>query len=1166
MANASAHSVGLPTDSNPNIRQRIAATPDYDVWVAASAGSGKTKVLTDRVLRLLLPDPAGRWGGAAPHKILCITFTKAAAALMAIRVQNKLGEWAVMDEPALYEDLEKLLGEPPTENVLSAARKLFSTVLDVAGGLSIMTIHSFCQSTLGRFAIESGVTPGFTVLDESSANDMLRQIVDDFIRTIESGNNKALEPVFARIATYMDMDKLRETLLAAMSKTREVTEFLLSCGKQGIRDTIIEHLGYNPNLKAHDYMSQFLSEISNEDLLYVAKTLGTAADTYKKSGQKLAEWLVLSTAERGTNITMFRDALFTKEMGIRSIGKKLEASNPEVMEKISKAAELYLILQDNLAVLRQAEQTSDLMAIVDICLTRYTSRKKERNALDFNDLILKTRTLLESQNLEWVHYKMDEGIDHILVDEAQDTNAHQWEIIRRLSDEFLSGHGQDTRRRSLFVVGDEKQSIFSFHGADPEAFQTMRDFFAKRSEEANREFRPVSLETSFRSTRPVLQLVDSVFKNADLTSRLGLPSGQTLTHYSYRDKAAGLVELWDPIIHEKADNKNKPIQWELPPVSLDQMGRAQGQQAQTNTSPNTSPLAGKIAQTIWGWMESKEILKSEGRPIEPRDILVLVRSRTPFVGDLVRQLKLRGIPVSGVDRMKLTDQIAIMDCLALAKFAKYPEDDLSLACLLRSPFIRLSEDDLMQLALGRSGSLWDSLQATGSPVIVQWLRQAIYKARTSKPFDFFDDILNGVCPFDGQKSGWGAFATCLGADCIDPLDEFLSYCLSKEADGVFSVEELVVQIEKSELVIKRDTESNDKDSPNQVRIMTVHASKGLEAPIVFLPDTLSIPKKAKIGALQWIKAAGYTPDIPLWAASSGDGCNIYQGLKDAAYYSTMSEHLRLLYVALTRPQDRLYIMGETTSPNINELSWYHLVSTAFKALPDAKPVAAGLRIETEQVGDKEKKKQKADSKVIKTQLPDWVFATIEEDKIPLPITIQPSRLGGEDQDRALSPLGTATHHRFKRGNITHKLFQILPDIPLSNRRTAAENFLNRQGQDLSPEIRADILDETLKILNDPVFADVFGEDSLAEVPVSGDMGDGRMISGQIDRLVIGHKRIVIVDFKTNRPSPRDQNDIPLAYINQLKAYKTALSRIYPDREIVCALLWTDQPLLMPVSV
>lgn len=1160
-------SVSLPEPPNPNIPQREAATPDYDVWVAASAGSGKTKVLTDRVLRLLLPDPKGRWVGADPHRILCITFTKAAAAQMALRIQKKLADWSVMSDEELHKDLSALsnetIAEEQMQGLMEAARKLFSTVIDVTGGLSIMTIHSFCQSVLGRFAIEAGVTPGFSVMDETVAHELLRQIVDDLIRESGATKDESIRAAFVRMATYMDLDKLRETLLAGLDKSREFASFLKSCGNddQKIRAHLLENLGCPVSLSQEDLYDDFFNRISEEHLRHIAKTLATGSDKFKKSGQLLADWLALDRKNRQSRMELFVGALFTQTGKVKDIGTKIPEAHPELPGLIATVVDLYSELEDKLAILRQVGQTTDLLKIIGICLSRYSEGKRKRNALDFNDLILKTRNLLETQSLEWVQYKLDEGIDHILVDEAQDTNSHQWAIVRCLSDEFLSGTGNDKRHRSLFVVGDEKQSIFSFHGADPKAFREMRDFFAARSQDAQRDFRPVHLETSFRSTIPVLRLVDCVFEDPRLSIRLGLKADQKLVHYSYRPKSSGLVEIWPPLIKEKADNKGKEAKWVLPSVSE---GQGQGE---SEMSGGGSPLARQIAQTIWGWLQKGEILKSEDRKIEPRDILVLVRSRTVFVPDLVRQLKLRGIPVSGADRMKLTDQIAIMDCLALARFARLPGDDLSLACLLKSPFIRITEEELMGLALGRQGTLWDAVQAKCPPAIVQWLEKAIELAKTQKPFDFFDDFLNQLCPFGGPEiaaSGWQAFSKCLGADCLDPLDEFLTYCLSQEAEGIYSLEELITQISKSDITIKRDAESDDKSGPNQIRIMTVHASKGLEAPIVFLPDTMTEPSRRKIPPLQWLGESEKGVKSPLWSAGGGS-CKRYQELKEEAYFDMASEHLRLLYVALTRPQDRLYIMGEASSSKIPELSWYALAKSAFLKIPETTLDGEILRYESAQGSKVEKKYDQDQSGSGEPPIPDWVNQPAISDEVTRPRILRPSRLADEDEIIS-SPLDKVSGHRFRRGILTHKLFEVLPDIPVEKREVAARAFLDRSARDVPQQIRTEIMIETLKVLNDPVFADVFGEGSLSEVPVTGDLGNGQMVSGQIDRIVIKHNKILIVDYKTNRPSPKAEKDIPKSYILQLKAYKTAISRIYPDRDIRCALLWTDQSVLMPVEL
>lgn len=1150
---------------DPNIPQRAATIPEHDVWVAASAGSGKTKVLTDRVLRLLLPDPEGRWAGTAPHRILCITFTKAAAALMAIRVQKILGEWAVMEGGKLRTELKNLLGQEPNDKMITAARTLFAKVLDSPSGLSIMTIHSFCQSILGRFALEAGVTPGFQVMEEAKAHELLRHIVDDCVAGVTEGDMPLeFQKSFCRIATYMDYDSFRDTLLTMIGHSRELMQFIDGCPtSEAMRDVLSATLDLGANTTRDDVFADFLDDIKQIDMLNICRLLATGAKTYAGFGDAIATWLALKTPEKQKEqISTLENALLTKKKEIRSIGTKLEEAHPEMHQDFISCAEKYLNYLDRLAVINQVEQTSDVLQIVSFCLAQFAKIKKDRNVLDFNDLILKTRALLESGNLLWVHFKLDEGIDHILVDEAQDTNRHQWEIIRLLSQEFQAGLGDTNRQRSLFVVGDEKQSIFSFHGADPTAFHKMRDYFKKRSENAGRIFSSIHLETSFRSAEPILELVDNVFERHDLRQSLGLPTTHTLTHYAFHGKMAGLVELWDADSTEKT-KKNENYEWVLPATQLNEI--------EQNESTSSFSLAKKIADTISGWLTTKEKLESEGRPIEPRDILILVRTRTGFVADVVRQLKMKGVPVSGVDRMKLTNQIAVMDCMALARFALFPDDDLSLACLLRSPFIRISEDELMGYALGRGHqSLYEALRQKAPAHTINWLQNIIIKAQSQKPFDFFDTILNESCPYQHSQnlSGWKAFTTCLGADSVDPLDEFLSYCLLQEDNAVFSLEEFLVQLQSSDIEIKRDNEGGGENSINQVRIMTVHASKGLEAPIVFLPDTESVPSKGKIDRLQWIKQDGNMPDIPLWAVSKKEASTIYQNLAEKAYEAAMDEHMRLLYVALTRPRERLYVAREGKSEKINDASWYAIIKQGFEKLPFENKEGV-MRYHKSSAEESKKKEQAQSTNSNAETFPDFLKLASTQTIDITTRQITPSRLEAMDK----SPLNTRfmmerTEQKkaILRGNVTHKLFEILPDIQPDKRRDMARHFIDKFGDRLDKSIRDDILTETMAIIEDSIFADIFGANSMAEVPVSGDMGDGTIINGQIDRLVIRDDVILIVDFKTNRPSPTAENDVPESYKKQLKAYKTAMSRLYPARTIKCALLWTDKPFLMPIEV
>lgn len=1167
-----------PQSPDPNIDQRAASNPDVDVWVSASAGSGKTKVLTDRVLRLLLPDPDNRYSGAKPHKILCITFTKAAAAEMALRVQKRLAEWAMMDEDALREDLkEKLLGFAPPQHMMDAARRLFSEVLDVPNGLAIMTIHSFCQSILGRFPIEAGVTPQFQVMDEAKADDALSKVVTDTIRHLQTGaGDTDFRESFERLAIYKDIESLQDILQKLLSDTWRLKGFL---GRHASRESILAKLfvclDISADTNAAVIWQKSMEYLNIPNVLHIAKTLGTAKGVNDQNvAQDLATWLAVPEDKRQESFYLLKEAFFTKKNTPRKINSATK--DPALQAQIDDIIHVIAAYEEQFALLTQAQQTADLLTITAYCLDKYEQRKHDLNTLDFSDLIIRTRQLLESQHLEWVHYKLDEGIDHILVDEAQDTNTHQWEIVRLLSEEFQAGAGREIdqgkgRPRSLFVVGDEKQSIFSFHGADPEAFQKMQAFFHKRSVDAGRAFQSVRLETSFRTTRPLLQLVDSVFAPPNMAAYLGLAPDYQLVHYSKRPKDAGRAECWDLGARTKQDKDKGPAVWKLPPVSQED--------SQENNSGrgSTSSLAMQMALHIAGLLNGKEKLLSENRNIEPRDMLVLVRTRSAFVGELVRHLKRLNIPVSGVDRMKLNDQIAIMDCLALAKFARFPKDDLSLACVLRSPFIRMSEDELMALSLGRQGSLWDAVQHSGRTPVIRWLQRVIARASLKKPFEFFDEILNEAAPRSEFISCWQAFAQDLGQDCRDPLEEFLGHCLRAEADGVFGLEEFLVSFQKKAIEIKRDVEGNDKDTQNQVRIMTVHASKGLEAPIVFLPDTVGYPSRGKLDTLQWLESREGSA-FPLWSVGPKSLCQVYIAAKDKQFQKAIAEYHRLLYVALTRARDRLYIMGEQKlrgEPNPD--CWYHAIVKGFTHLgAESDGMSAKRILESKQAEPVAVKTEKI-AIYTPAVIPAWLHAPPASVDVATIHIINPSRLGNESgregegdgasgREPIMSPIYQRDTHRFLRGNLSHRLFEILPDIPAALRENVGQKYLERLGSGLEAAIRADILREVLVILNDPVFAHVFGPNSRAEVPISGPMGKGQVINGQIDRLVVTDTHVLVVDFKTNRPSPNDQSQIPKAYRAQLAAYKGALQLIYPEKIILCALLWTDKPLLMPIEI
>lgn len=1144
--------------SEASSRQAVAATPQYDIWVEASAGSGKTKVLTDRVLRLLLPNADGAWPGCAPHRILCITYTKSAAAQMALRLQKRLGKWAMMPEKDLQKELLDLTGAPPSSAMITTARELFTRVLDTPNGMSIMTIHSFCQSVLGRFPLEAGVTPGFKILDEQSSAELLRSSVVQFLDDIDSGARPDLEKALNRISLAINLDRLKELILSLVSEPFRLEQFINSIGSpDNIKAHLIKSLGFSSATTPETLRAEFSQSTPDQSLRTLAGKLDGTNQTNTKFAAAIYAWLSAQPEQRTSLFDEYKDTFLKKDFEIRSL-RSFGDKEPEAYEFFLKEAERILVYLDQIKSLNQVYDTEALVRLAYETLQTYKRRKREKNGLDFGDLIRMTRRLLEERGQEWVHYKLDEGIDHILVDEAQDTNEHQWEIISALSREFQSGWGRETERpRSLFVVGDKKQSIYSFQGADPDEFARRRNYFNKRSGDAGRDFRTIILDTSFRTTPPVLNIVDETFRSPELSAKIGMERDAVLAHFSGRTNSAGRVELWDISAPATSDEKTTSSGWILPFSKAGEQKREE---------KPTEKLAAQLAWHIKNMIDKGEILPSTGRPLEARDIMILVRTRTgALISNLIRHLKLLGVNVSGEDRIKLMDQIAVQDCLALARFARLTSDNLSLACALKSPFIRLSEDELMELALGRNKdeTLWQRVRASRHKEVITWLEKIIRNASTQTPFRFFEEILSCPCPYDSNGSARRSFATLLGPDCIDPLDEFLFYCQSSGQNGVTTLEDLIVHLEKNTVEIKREKEESDHKGPDQVTIMTVHASKGLEAPVVILPDTTSMPRNSNNTDVLWLPAVrGEETGVPLWAAKKGDAGSLYKEQANQVKERAYNEYLRLLYVALTRAKDHLIITGEYKK-KAQEGRWYDLIKSALEARPETKRVKDHLVYETSE-NITHKKIASSDKDEHDKSVPEWLTTPPKTSSEVLRF-VQPSLLGTKG-DAALSPIQSKDQFRFERGIITHRLFQFLPELPLDGRKDAATRFLERSATSLPEAIRASIISEVFQVLEDPVFADVFGPGSLSEVAITGNIGSGQILSGQIDRLIIKPDRILIVDFKSNRPSPKSQQEIPQKYREQLKAYKQAISMAYPDTPIETALLWTDRAILMPIAL
>jgi ATP-dependent helicase/nuclease subunit A len=1179
---------GAAVDAAATAAQRRALRPAESVWVAASAGTGKTKVLIDRLLALMLD-------GADPARLLCLTFTRAAAAEMANRVNQRLSAWTTMPPGALEGELVELTGRFPQEYEIARARQLFARVLDVPGGAKIATIHAFCQSLLRRFSLEAGVPPEFAVIDERSAGEALAEAAAAVINAARAEGGDPLLPSFRPkrsgepesrgnagvrghdenaglaeaigvVAGYMAEERFVE-LLGQIAAEREKLRKALDAGEAALRRRLCARLAVPHDLTRDGLVAAFCAHGAADEpgLRRAVAALAAGSDRDRERGAMIGRWCAVIAAQRPELLDKYLKVFLTDKGEIRQnlITKSavVKAGDGDPCGALQAEAERALRFTIERAGIAVAEATIALARLGGALLDAYERHKRLHGLLDYDDLVTKALALLRRPGVAaWVLFKLDGGLDHILIDEAQDTNPEQWEVVAALAEEFFAGEGAGGAGRpgrTIFAVGDAKQSIYSFQRADPREFARMRRHFEARVIAAKQEWTVVPLEISFRATEPLLAAVDAVFRQpeaADGVAALdggGVVVAAPIRHVASRVGQAGLVELWPPV----------PAELEEPDATITTAAAAPRRIAEPRTR-----LAGAIAATIALWLKRGERLDARGRALRPGDVMVLVRRRNAFVGDLLRALKDQGVPVAGADRLALARELAVRDLVALGRFLLLPEDDLTLATVLKGPLFGFSEDALFRLAYGRGeASLWQRLRRLASEDLImraaaERLAGLLARADFAPPFELYAEIL-------GAGGGRRAMLERLGPEAADPIEEFLAQALLYEREHVPSLQGFLRWLVAGDIEVKRDFGERLRD---EVRIMTVHGAKGLEAPVVFLPDTLQLPDRGS--PLIWSEADG----LPLWRPRGDFAAPFYVGERAALRRRQLQEYRRLLYVALTRAQDRLYVCGwQTQRPAREALSWHGLCAAGWAAIAapfafDTRPLIGerdgwqgeGLRLVGAQtalpVGDRQVFAEAPASGRVSA----WVAAPPPPEPSP-PKPLLPSRPSGPEP-ATLSPLAVAGRDRFKRGLIVHRLLQSLPELPPDERETAARRFLALPVHSLAADEQAEIAAEVLAVLGDPRLAELWGENSRAEVPVVGLIGE-HALSGQIDRLVVTSERVLIVDFKTVRPAPASEDAVPTLYLQQLATYQAALGRIYRDHRIDCAILWTDGPLLLPIS-
>ncbi len=1142
--------------------QARASNPDVSAFVAANAGSGKTHVLVSRVIRLLL-------NNVPPEKILCITFTKAAASNMAQRVFETLGRWVRLPDADLDAAIRAVGAPKPNAETRIRARKLFAAALETPGGLKVQTIHALCTRLLQQFPFEANVPARFAVLDDRDQNEMMERanlsVLLEASANPASRAGRALDIAMATAADMTFKDVVREACLSrdhfmawsdsagsidiAMAQVARTLGIGLDERIANVERDIVD----GPNLPRSEWqaVAAALDGGSPADLAQAERF--RTAGSLTGPAQVDAYLYIFLTESKGT--IGLRKTLMTKPLGKlhSALAVRLDAEQARVFQ-----------LDEKRRAIIQRDRTEALLVIAGSVAANYRREKLERGLLDYDDLIAKTDDLLNRVSAGWVHFKLDRGIDHVLIDEAQDTSPRQWDIIERLTSEFTSGAGaRDGVKRTIFAVGDEKQSIFSFQGAAPREFDSRRREMKARFEDAQLTFESVEFKHSFRSGWTILQSVDHVFRDAAIYKSIHAVENDYPVHHALGDAAPALVDLWE---------------LERPADRLDVKGWTAALDAVSEADPEVR-LAQRVRDEIVALIKAGTMTGPLGnrKPLSYGDVLILVRRRGKAFDAIIQALKHAGIPVAGADRLKLTEHIAVIDLMNLADALLLPRDDLALAVALKSPLFGLTDDDLLTIAPHRKGTLRDALTGHAAAndkfnAALKRLKDCEEKFANTTPFTFYAWLLGG-------DRGRARILRRLGPEAVDALDEFLELALSYERKAPASLQGFMAWLRAADTEVKRDMEI----ARDEVRVMTVHGAKGLEASVVFLVDTTTSPsdsQRVNLIRMPQGNAAPNAPGVVLWAGKKADDLAPVATARAIMKEETEDEYRRLLYVAMTRAADRL-IVGGVLPGNVKAVrpnSWYDLIGkgldTSDLQLNEIETTHGPVkRYSRREDVDPPAPSVPSQPHPVATELPAWLQRPAPRD-VPADVLLRPSDSSDNDaESRAVitDESRIARERALRRGTLVHRLLQSLPDLPSEKRAAAASAFLARNAEKLfRPPERDALAQQVIALIETPGFAPLFAEGSRAEVSIAGRVARrGRppaLVSGQIDRLVVTRDDVLIVDYKTNHAPPRLAAEAPQAYVRQLALYRDVLQRLYPGRPVRCALLWTETAAMMEIPV
>lgn len=1119
--------------------QQAAVIPEANVWLSASAGSGKTQVLSARVIRLLL-------AGAKPEEILCLTFTKAAAAEMAERINRKLAGWVQMKDGLLAAEL-RAIGADFAKDKLPQARKLFAEILDApGGGLQIMTIHAFCQSLLASFPEEADIIPGFEPLDDRTKTELQREVLAQIVREADETGDTHIAQSLHRLGLERGEDNawgFLQRCAAALETMRQLPE------GTGMLPFVRRQLGLNFDGAVDDLIATFCSdEVLDRRTIVAVKELnltwakGKADSRGAKRAAAITQWLELSPLERAQQFDMIH-ACWSKADGEPLVASK--GFTPDDESYIDLAMSLYKWsrhIVESRAVANYADKLADALLAGKAFASRYDKRKHTRGLVDFDDLISKASDLLTTSGMtEWVRYKLDRRIDHILVDEAQDTNRKQWAIIEALSGDFFAGEGaKGEKSRTIFAVGDFKQAIYGFQGTDPARYREAGERYDTRLAEQGSKLHRLTLNQSFRSTKPILKLVNALIDHLG-QDRFGLDE-EIEDHVSEKPDI-GFIELLEPItaasIAEGNDGDADEEKW---------------------LGPEKRELAAQLALKIQSLIDEKPVLASTGKALKAGDIMVLFRKRTEVASLLVARLHALGIPVAGIDRMNINAQLAVQDLVSAIRFALQPQDDLSLACLLVSPLIGWTQEQLLEYGYREKGiSLWQHIRLNEAfPEDFAPLHAMLASADFTTPYQFIEHILSG--PTQGRKK----LSARLGQEVLVPVEEFLNLAIEFEQREGGTLQQFLDWFERNSSEIKRERLTGS----DEVQIMTVHGAKGLQAPVVILADVTVDPRATgnrDPGSVLEIENVG---SLPILKISKESRVGKLAEIEEVRETSELNEHYRLLYVALTRAEERLILAGSLGSKQKEPSpdSWYAAIEEAMDAL-DCHEVddAKGRKVRIYS-GQKGAALQSVEKMLVTVNghspeaLPEWLKRPAAPEARP-PRPLAPSQL--DDGDIGERPAEAALRHAAERGKLVHGLIERIDTGRLESFEEDARRWLAAR----DPEGRHDhaaMVGQVLNMLVDPRWNALFSDRARAEVPIAAVIGE-TVVTGRIDRLMVEDGHVRIVDFKTSRRVPKSAEEVNLSELRQMAHYAAAVERIFPGHKVSAALLYTFAPAMIDLS-